>query len=319
MTLGESALGVVRVSGWAAAAAIAFGVFTQGSASSVHAADRQIVIEGVTFDSGHRRLYAPVRKIGDALGLEVRWDGDARQLWLDDTRLADDHVRRLPDGTRLVAVRAFEDWGASVTWDEEAGAASIIREDRHVRVNRGEKFVAVNLQAQRMRAWQGGLKVLDTRISSGRPGMDTPKGRFRAGPLKKRLLISRKYGNARMPWSVQVRGDVVIHGFPSVPPRAASHGCVRVPLAGANPARWFYRWVEHGTPIRIAEEWPDVGADRQGNGLRDAIIVSDAAGPGEAHDDADLEDSGTVAAQADSEVTSGALSGASAAAPPPRR
>jgi len=64
--------------------------------------------------------------------------------------------------------------------------------------------------------------VLDTRISSGRPGMETPKGTFEAGPLKRKLLISEKYANAEMPWSVQIRGDSLIHGFASVSPRAAS-------------------------------------------------------------------------------------------------
>ena len=68
-----------------------------------------------------------------------------------------------------------------------------------------------------------------------------------------------------MPWSVQVRGDVVIHGFPSVPPHAASHGCVRVPLTGANPAHWFYTWVETGTPIEIGDAWP-AGPDRSQDG-----------------------------------------------------
>ena len=110
-------------------------------------------------------------------------------------------------------------------------------------------------EEQELRAWQGDRLVLETRVSSGRPGHDTPTGSFTAGPLKRPMLISKKYNDAEMPWSVQVRGDVVIHGYPSVPPRAASHGCVRLPLTGANPAHWFYTWVETGTPIEIADDW----------------------------------------------------------------
>ena len=114
-----------------------------------------------------------------------------------------------------------------------------------------------------MRAWEGDRLVLDTRISSGRKGKETPKGTFRAGPFKTPLNISRKYGNARMPWTVQVYRDVCIHGFESVPPHAASHGCIRVPLTGRNPARWFYDWVTVGTPVIIADEWPSSAGEER--------------------------------------------------------
>jgi hypothetical protein len=50
---------------------------------------------------------------------------------------------------------------------------------------------------------------------------------------------------------VQVNGHVFIHGFTSVPGYPASHGCVRVPLTGGNPARFFYEWVDAGTPVEI--------------------------------------------------------------------
>lgn len=213
-------------------------------------------IEGVSFADAPGTLHAPARELGEALGLGVQWDSNEERVLLGGRAVPDDQVRRLPDGTRLLALRSLEDWNGSVSWDAETALATVRRAGQEVRVRWGEKRVAINLDAQRMRAWQGERTVLDTRISSGRPGMETPKGYFEAGPLKRPMLISRKYGNARMPWSVQIRGDIVIHGFSSVPPRAASHGCVRVPLTGVNPARWFYRWVDTGTPIRVADGWP---------------------------------------------------------------
>lgn len=213
-------------------------------------------IEGVTFAGPAGTLYAPARELGEALGWSVRWNPEGPSLYLEEREVPDGQVRPLADGTRVVALRSLAEWGATVRWDAGQETATVTVGDREARVRRGEKRVAVNLKQQRLRAWQGRRVVLDTRISSGRPGMETPRGRFRAGPLKRKLLISRKYNNARMPWSVQVRGNVVIHGYPSVPPRAASHGCVRVPLAGLNPARWFYYWVTTGTPIRIANGWP---------------------------------------------------------------
>ncbi|NNM30037.1 MAG: L,D-transpeptidase, partial [Akkermansiaceae bacterium] len=81
----------------------------------------------------------------------------------------------------------------------------------------------------------------------------TPSGNFRAGPYKARRHFSSLYENAPMPWSVQVTGHVFIHGFTSVPKYPASHGCIRVPLTNGNPARFFYEWVDKGTPIRIAK------------------------------------------------------------------
>jgi hypothetical protein len=67
---------------------------------------------------------------------------------------------------------------------------------------------------------------------------------------------SRLYHNAPMPWSVQVHENIFIHGFRKVPRHPSSHGCIRLPLAGANPAKWFYDWIDIGTPIGIKGHWP---------------------------------------------------------------
>ena len=110
----------------------------------------------------------------------------------------------------------------------------------------------VDLAEQRLRAWQGERLVMETHVSSGRNGR-TPSGNFRAGPYKSRMHYSKLYDNAPMPWSVQVNGNVFIHGFSSVPDYPASHGCIRVPLNEGNPARFFYEWIDVGTPVRIRD------------------------------------------------------------------
>src|SRR5438552_10134233 len=119
-----------------------------------------------------------------------------------------------------------------------------------------DKRVEVDLANQRLRAYQGALCVLDSHISSGREGRKTPPGDFKAGPVKSPMHRSRLYHNAPMPWSVQVHGNVFIHGFQKVPRHPASHGCIRLPLVGANPAKWFYDWIDIGTPISIRGHWP---------------------------------------------------------------
>ncbi len=135
--------------------------------------------------------------------------------------------------------------------DQQAKRSSSgqVEESRH-RGFGGPKRVEINLTDQKLRAYEGNRLVMQTRISSGRNGA-TPTGRFRAG-WKHADHYSSLFNNAPMPWSVQVSGNIFVHGFTSVPNYPASHGCIRVPITGSNPAKRFFHWVDPGTPIRIA-------------------------------------------------------------------
>ncbi len=119
-----------------------------------------------------------------------------------------------------------------------------------------QKRVEVDLANQRLRAYQGARLVLESHISTGREGKKTPPGEFKAGPVKSPMHRSRLYHNAPMPWSVQVHENIFIHGFQKVPRHPSSHGCIRLPLTGANPAKWFYDWIDIGTPVSIRGHWP---------------------------------------------------------------
>lgn len=116
------------------------------------------------------------------------------------------------------------------------------------------KRVEIDKTTQTLRAYEGDALFLETRVSTGRRGHRTPSGDFRAGE-KHRMHYSRLYHNAPMPFSVQVSGNYFIHGYKEVPAYPASHGCIRVPLTGDNPAAIFYEWAETGMPIRISGEW----------------------------------------------------------------
>lgn len=117
-----------------------------------------------------------------------------------------------------------------------------------------EKRVEIDKTRQVLRAYEDGNLFLETRVSTGRPGRETPSGVFSAG-AKYRMHYSRLYDNAPMPYSVQISGNYFIHGYHDVPNWPASHGCIRVPLSGANPAARFYAWVEAGTLITIHGKW----------------------------------------------------------------
>jgi lipoprotein-anchoring transpeptidase ErfK/SrfK len=115
----------------------------------------------------------------------------------------------------------------------------------------GPKRVEITLTEQQLRAYEGNRLVMQTRISSGK-NRGTPTGNFTAGPYKAENHYSSLYDNAHMPWSVQVFGNIFVHGFAEVPDYPASRGCIRVPVTGNNLAKRFYNWVETGTPIRVA-------------------------------------------------------------------
>jgi hypothetical protein len=116
------------------------------------------------------------------------------------------------------------------------------------------KWVEIDKSRQELRAYEGARLVLKTHVSTGRWDGSTPNGVYNAG-IKQLMHYSSLYHNAEMPFSVQVTGNVFIHGYSDVPDRPASHGCIRVPLTGDNPARQFYEWVEPGTPIFIIGKW----------------------------------------------------------------
>jgi len=132
----------------------------------------------------------------------------------------------------------------------------------------GGKPVIIDKTDQMLRAYEGGKLVFQTRISTGKRGKETPDGHYHA-ESKSRMHYSRLYKNAPMPYSVEFSGNYFIHGFSSVPDVPASHGCIRLPLDGGNPARWFYNWVDTGTPILVTGQWPG----RRPRGLRQETIM----------------------------------------------
>lgn len=118
------------------------------------------------------------------------------------------------------------------------------------------KRVEIDKTVQLLRAYEDDKLVFQTNVSTGKWDRSTPNGKFSA-LSKQRMHYSKLFKNAPMPYSVEVVGNVFIHGFSSVPKRPASHGCIRLPLTGANPAKQFFEWVEIGTPIEILGRWED--------------------------------------------------------------
>ena len=207
-------------------------------------------IDGVTF-AHDSTLYAPLRDVASELGLSVEFLG--RKPLLGGKPVGAE--RRLPSGQAIVPIRDLASCGARIEWDPATQTARVTVGERQAQVSRGEKRVVIDKTTQTLEAYQGERLVLRTHVSTGREGHNTPNGQFEAGPVKELMHHSRLYDDAPMPWSVQVDGDVFIHGYAEVPTYPASHGCIRVPLTGVNPAEWFYSWIDIGTPITIQGQW----------------------------------------------------------------
>jgi hypothetical protein len=209
-------------------------------------------VEAVTFALEPGVLYIPLPEAAEQLHLEVRRDEAGRCIQLNEFTLPAGSLRQLLDGAELIRTSDLEQAGARITNREEDGRMMIWRGVYRFTVNVSPKQVEVSLAKQQLRGWQGDRLVLQTRISSGRNGR-TPVGNFTAGPFRQRMHYSKLYQNAPMPWSVQIYGNVFIHGFTSVPVYPASHGCIRLPLDGGNPAKFFYEWIDNGSPVRVVK------------------------------------------------------------------
>lgn len=227
--------------GWICALLIS--CFQPGAASAA-------IVEGITFAEVPGKLYLPAGEVGSMLNWTFRWDKRTERVVFNGRSIPPTAVRRLVDGTQLVSINDLEAAGAVVLPDVDGSAVRISSNGNEFTIRPGDKWVEISLPAQDLKAWQGGRLVLSSRISSGRRG-STPGGDFQTGPYKARMHYSSIYDNAPMPWSVQINGHVFIHGFSSVPRYPASHGCIRLPLDEGNPAKFFYEWSDHGTPVRV--------------------------------------------------------------------
>jgi hypothetical protein len=104
------------------------------------------------------------------------------------------------------------------------------------------RHAEVNLARQVLVLAEGEKPVRTYHISSGTIATPSDSGGYR--------FYRRQPGfNALgMYYSVYYNGGEAVHGYRSVPPRPASHGCIRIPIP---QAREVYNWVQLGMPIFV--------------------------------------------------------------------
>lgn len=208
-------------------------------------------IEGITFALDSKNIYVPLDEAAQSLGWSKSIKIEKSKVQVREHSFASKSIRTFTNGSPLISLKQLEKAGAPVTSNKEKTEHKVGDGGRSFMVTIGSKRAEINLKDQKLRAWQGTRQVLESRISSGKGGR-TPSGKYTAGPYKARKHYSSRYNRAYMPYSVQVTGHIFIHGYKSVPTYPASHGCIRLPyLSDGNPARFFYEWVNKGTPIEI--------------------------------------------------------------------
>jgi hypothetical protein len=107
---------------------------------------------------------------------------------------------------------------------------------------RAGRHVEVDLSRQVMVLAARGKAKHIFHVSTGAPATPSDPGRFR--------FYRRQpgYNSLGMYYSVYYNGGEAIHGYRSVPPWAASHGCIRNPTPDS---RFIYNWVRLGMRIYV--------------------------------------------------------------------
>lgn len=115
------------------------------------------------------------------------------------------------------------------------------------------KMLVVDISEQRLTAFENGQVVNTFLISSGLPGMETPRGDF----VLDRRVYNKLYSGPGfyLPntlYNMHITGPYWLHGayWHNNFGRKMSHGCVNVHYTNAA---WLWDWTSIGTPIAIQD------------------------------------------------------------------
>jgi peptidoglycan hydrolase-like protein with peptidoglycan-binding domain len=110
--------------------------------------------------------------------------------------------------------------------------------------------IIVSKDTQSLTVFDGSKVVATSKVSTGKPGHDTPTGIFSV--LEKRKYHeSNLYSNAPMPWMQRLTwSGIALHESSSVPNYPASHGCVRLPAAFAKS---LFQMTTRGVHVIISD------------------------------------------------------------------
>lgn len=115
----------------------------------------------------------------------------------------------------------------------------------------GERWIDVNLSAQRLTAYVGSTAVRSTLVSTGLPSTPTVTGSYRIYVKYTSATMSGPgYYRANVPYVMYFYRGYSIHGtyWHSNFGSPMSHGCVNLPT---SEAQWLFNWASVGTLVRV--------------------------------------------------------------------
>ncbi len=118
------------------------------------------------------------------------------------------------------------------------------------------KRILVDLTHQIAVAYQDGKVKFYGRISSGKPGRETPTGSYYVREKDKNHVSNlwpQPNGGAHMPYMLRITRDGVAMHLGPTPNYPASHGCIRMP---GGFAQRMYNWADKWTKVDIVGKAP---------------------------------------------------------------
>lgn len=117
----------------------------------------------------------------------------------------------------------------------------------------GPTVIVVSLAEQRANVYRNGIRIAVAKVSSGRPGYETPTGVFSI-LQKRREHYSNLYDDAPMPFMQRLTWSGVALHAGSNPGYPASHGCVRLPYAFAER---LFQLTSKGAIVVVTNHSPE--------------------------------------------------------------
>ena len=122
-----------------------------------------------------------------------------------------------------------------------------------------QKRITIDLTRQNLIAYEASVPVLQTPISTGRPGYETAAGNFRVTWKVDSMdywspFSEVDYFQPQVPFNLMIYLLTYIHGtywhdeFGTRQRYGRSYGCVNIDLYEAG---WLYNWAPYNTPVRI--------------------------------------------------------------------
>lgn len=114
-------------------------------------------------------------------------------------------------------------------------------------------LIVVSIKKQRLRVYDMNGEIASSKISSGKPGHDTPTGVFSI--LEKNVYhVSNIYSGASMPYQERITWSGIAFHAGDLPGYRASHGCIRLPYSFA---RKLYGLTKIGNRVVVSYDDPD--------------------------------------------------------------